>query len=213
MPRRTHRALAALILATLAFLALDLGSKAWVAAELSRARVGEAPPVCGELGPQRIPTAPIVLIDGYLELRYAENCGAAFGLLRSAPSWLRSTIFYPAATLAAVALTWMFVRGRGGMMFAMSVPLILSGALGNLVDRFRLGYVVDFIRFHIQNGWEWPTFNIADSTITVGVILLFLDGLRRPQEEEGETAPQPATGGGGRSRAKASRTEEPVAKP
>ena len=73
---------------------------------------------------------------------------------------------------------------------------IVSGALGNLIDRVRYGYVVDFIRFHLQDGWEWPTFNIADCGITVGVILLVLDGFRE-----------------GRAEAKEPKAKEPKAKP
>ena len=67
---------------------------------------------------------------------------------------------------------WLYWTGYGGTLFAVSVPLIASGALGNLVDRFRLGYVVDFIRFHVREAFVWPTFNVADITITVGVALL-----------------------------------------
>jgi signal peptidase II len=93
-----------------------------------------------------------------------------------------------AGLVAVGALMFMFVTGSGGTLFAYSVPLIVSGALGNMVDRVRLGYVIDFIRFHLNDGWEWPTFNIADSTITVGVVLLLLDGLLQRSP-----APQPST--------------------
>jgi signal peptidase II len=93
--------------------------------------------------------------------------------------------------VAVGALLFMFVTGTGGKLFAWSVPLIVSGALGNLVDRVRLGYVVDFIRFHLQEGWEWPTFNVADSTITVGVALLLLDGLLN-RESASKSSASPA---------------------
>jgi signal peptidase II len=143
---------------------------------------------------QRLRTRAVVLVPGWLELRYAENCGAAFGMLDQSPRWVRGAIFFTAASVAIVALIWMFIQGNGGPMFAWSVPLIVSGALGNLVDRVRLGYVVDFIRFfHVFDGgpWEYPTFNIADSTITVGVILLFIDGMRKP-EQTSESQPSAA---------------------
>ena len=123
----------------------------------------------------------IVLIDGYLDLAYAENRGAAFGMLNDAPDWLRSTLFTTAAAVAISVLLWMFVTDNGGILFAWAVPLVISGALGNMIDRWRLGYVVDFIRFHIHDGWEWPTFNVADCTIAVGVALLLLDGMRKPE--------------------------------
>lgn len=199
MPRRTTASIIAMTIALIVSTAADLGSKAWAEGKLSMERMGEKPPVCqvdeqGYREMQRLRTRPVVLIEGWLELRYAENCGAAFGMLDESPRWIRAAVFFTAAAVAIVALLWMFVQGNGGPMFAAAVPLIVSGALGNLVDRIRLGYVVDFIRlFHVfESGpWEYPTFNIADSTITVGVILLFLDGLKKPTEAP--AAPHPAT--------------------
>jgi signal peptidase II len=129
---------------------------------------------------QRVRTISVVLIDNFLEFRYAENCGAAFGMLYNSPVIFRSILFTTAATIAVVVLFWMLVTGTGGPLFAWSVPLVSSGACGNLLDRVFNGYVVDFIRFHIHEAFEWPTFNFADITITIGVVLLVLDGLRRP---------------------------------
>ena len=86
-------------------------------------------------------------------------------------------VFASAALLASVFLLGMYAQGRGSMLFLISVPMIIAGAVGNLWDRVRYGYVVDFIRFHWQERWEYPTFNIADIWITVGVVLLILDGL------------------------------------
>lgn len=178
-PRRSTRAIVLCVLGTLAMLAADLGSKEWASEALSVERLGTPPPVCSGRGMQRLPNAGVVLVEGYLELSYAENCGAAFGLLRDADDWVRRIVFGVAALGASIALMWMFVMGRGGPMFAWSVPFVVSGALGNLVDRVRHGYVVDFIRFHVYDKFEYPTFNIADVTIVVGVALLFLDGLRK----------------------------------
>ncbi len=177
--------LAALIVLTVG----DLWSKRWAVDTLSLERTGKQPAVCapdehGRTSMQRLRGRALVLIEGYLEFRYAENCGAAFGLLNDSPHVLRSVLFVTAASVAVLALCWMFVRGSGGLLFAASVPLVVSGAVGNLSDRLRHGYVVDFIRFHIQDIFEWPTFNVADSAITVGVILLFLDGFRKPSATE-----------------------------
>ena len=145
---------------------------------------------------QRVQKPAIVLIEDYLELRYAENCGAAFGVLNRGPAWLRLALFSPAAILATVGLLWMYVIGYGGKLFAVSVPLIASGALGNLVDRFRFGYVVDFIRFHVQESFVWPTFNVADSTIFVGVALLLIEGFIAPRASTSSDAAANATGAG-----------------
>jgi signal peptidase II len=179
-----RRSLAALIACLVAFALLtyaDLASKDWALAALSRAPSSAPGPVCvsPEKGGgyfQRLQTAPRVLVPDYLELRYAENCGAAFGLLNDGPVWLRLALFAPAASAAILGLLWLFWTGYGGPLFAISVPLIASGALGNLVDRFRFGYVVDFVRFHVREVFAWPTFNVADVTITAGVILLLIEG-------------------------------------
>lgn len=173
----TLACVASLVLLTWA----DLATKDWALDHLSRAPTLEPGAVCvpnsdGITYFQRLPTAPVVLVDGYLELRYAENCGAAFGVLDHGPGWLRLVLFAPAATAAVLGLLWLYWTGYGGTLFALSVPLIASGALGNLVDRFRYGFVVDFVRFHLRNGFAWPTFNVADVTITVGVGLLLIEG-------------------------------------
>ncbi|MCB9600799.1 MAG: signal peptidase II [Sandaracinus sp.] len=205
---RTKAALAACLVATAALTAADLGSKAWAFDRLSAERVGEPPPVCqadehGYIQYQRARMEPIVVGEGWFELRYAENCGAAFGLLRNATPALRHTIFGAAAILASLALLWMFASGRGGKWFAYSVPFIVSGAIGNLVDRLRLGYVVDFLRVYWDRplpliGSEWPTFNVADITITIGVGFLLVDGWlegrrEKAAERAAAAAEKPAT--------------------
>ena len=180
-PRRSVAASIACLLAFALLTYIDLATKDWALASLSRAPSSAPGPACvpPEKGGgyfQRLQTAPRVLIPDYLELRYAENCGAAFGLLNDGPAWLRLALFAPAATAAILGLLWLFWTGYGGALFAISVPLIASGALGNLVDRFRFGYVVDFVRFHVREVFVWPTFNVADVTITAGVILLLIEG-------------------------------------
>ncbi len=174
--------------------ALDLWTKHLAERYLSREIPGLSQAACepderGRLSMQRARSDEVVLVEGYLELRYTENCGAAFGMLNDAPRWLRYGLFMTAAAVAVIALIWMFVQGSGGPLFAFSVPFIASGALGNLVDRVQRVYVVDFIRFHIHDVFEWPTFNVADSTITVGVVLLLIDGFRRqPEPASDDTA-------------------------
>lgn len=210
--RRSNRALALALAATLAILAVDLGSKAWVVDNLSR-EVSNPPPVCqvddlGFVTRQRARNPAVVVIDGFFELRYAENCGAAFGFLRNAPAFLKKGVFYLAAVAAILVLSWMLYQGRGGKAFAASVPLIAAGAGGNLVDRVRYGYVVDFLRFFgdtpawmvnafdLPGTWEYPTFNVADIAITVGVLLLLVDGSQEARQEKArrdrEAAPEPS---------------------
>jgi signal peptidase II len=192
-PRRSPLSISVCLVALAVCTWADLGSKQWAQTRLSRAQPPSGklcvPIAVGtpyeRIEPQRRPLAPLVLVPDYLELAYAENCGAAFSMLVGSPAWVRTALFAPAAIAATIGLLWLFVTGYGGRLFAISVPLIASGAIGNLVDRFRLGYVVDFIHaFFIRNGVEhsWPTFNVADSTITVGVILLLIEGFLSPQK-------------------------------
>jgi signal peptidase II len=195
-PRRSKAALAVCLAGLAFFTWADLASKDWAMDRLSspvetRSREDACVPnEDGHVFMQRRPKPPIVLIDGYLEFRYAENCGAAFGMLDRGAAWVRLLLFVPAATAAVLGLLWLFATGYGGKLFAWCVPLIASGALGNLVDRLRLGYVVDFIRFHLQDRWAYPTFNVADITIFVGVVLMLLEGFffAPRQETQGEAA-------------------------
>ncbi len=174
----------------------DLGSKAWATQNLSARRYGSPVPRCApdELGMiqmQRVRGKAVVLIEDYLELRYAENCGAAFSLLRDASPNVRRVVFGFASVLAAVTLVWIFIQSKKNARLVLGLALIASGAIGNIVDRVRYEYVVDFIRFHIRNQWEWPTFNIADAAITMGVALLLLDGLfQRRETRPAQTAPE-----------------------
>jgi len=119
----------------------------------------------------------IRVIAGFFEILYRENHGGAWGLLRGAPEWFRMPFFVGTSLLAIVFLLWMRRRmevHRRWVDFAF--PAILGGAAGNLVDRVRLGYVVDFLDFDL-GFMHWPTFNVADIGITIGVILLVADSL------------------------------------
>lgn len=198
-PRRSGGALAVCLAGLAFFTWADLASKDWALDRLSwpvESRTREeacVPNDDGHVFMQRRPKPPIVLIEGYLEFRYAENCGAAFGMMDRGAAWVRFVLFVPAAVLAVVGLLYLFATGYGGQLFAWSVPLIASGALGNLVDRLRLGYVVDFIRFHLQERWAYPTFNVADITIFVGVVLMLIEGFFFAPQKEAESASAGAT--------------------
>lgn len=182
--RRTWGALLVMVLSLAAYTFADLASKEWALDNLSRARTGESVPVCeadknGYTHMQRIPSQPKTFIDGYIVLHYAENCGAAFSMLRTAPSWVRALVFGVAALGACIVLTTMFVKGSGGPLFAASVPFILSGAIGNFSDRIRHGFVVDFIQVDPRL-FEYPVFNVADIAIAIGVGLMLIDGIKKP---------------------------------
>jgi signal peptidase II len=213
--RRSNQAIALCVVATIVLVAADLATKSWAESALSVERAGERPAVCapdddGTIRYQRARRPGIVIIEDVFELEYAENCGAAFGLFRSAPTAVRTTVFGVAAVAATVVLLFLFVSGRGGLFFAWSVPLVVAGALGNLIDRIRYGYVVDFIHFHWRDVFDYPTFNVADITITIGVALLLIDGFRaesQAKRTEGAAGTRGPAGseGGGRAEAEAER--------
>lgn len=195
---RSSKALILCLVSIAALTAMDLGSKHWALGRLSQPASLDPGPVCspdelGRIQPQRAQRPAVVLIDGYLEFRYAENCGAAFGFMRDMPAPVRKGVFYVAAAGAVVLLLWMFVTGRGHRLFAIAVPLIIAGAVGNFVDRVRLGYVVDFVRFHLDDRWAYPTFNVADAWITIGVALILIEGIVDGRREKRERSDTPAS--------------------
>jgi signal peptidase II len=104
------------------------------------------------------------------------NPGAAFSFLAGAAGWQRW--FVGLGTAAALFIVWMLSRHGGQRLFALALALILGGALGNVIDRVLHGYVIDFIQVHYGRAY-FPSFNIADSAITLGAILLILDELLR----------------------------------
>ncbi|HZV80832.1 MAG TPA: signal peptidase II [Geobacteraceae bacterium] len=118
----------------------------------------------------------IPVIDGLFNITYLRNKGAAFSFLANA-SW-RLPFFILVSVIAVGAIMVAFTKLRNDQHFAaVSLTLILSGAVGNLIDRIRLGEVIDFLDVYWRNH-HWPAFNIADSAICVGVALLALDMVR-----------------------------------
>lgn len=126
----------------------------------------------------------IPVIKGLFNITYVRNPGAAFGFLAGASPLFRS-IFFVSVTLLAIFLVLHYIwKSRAGelvMTFALS--LILSGAVGNLIDRIRFGEVIDFLDVYIGS-YHWPAFNVADSAISVGAAILFI-GLIRQAKEKG----------------------------
>ena len=120
---------------------------------------------------------PLALLP-FLNLTLMHNEGAAFSFLSGAGGWQRWFFTVLAVLVSLVILWWLLRLPRRETLMAAGLALILGGALGNVLDRLRLGYVVDFIDVYYER-WHWPAFNIADSAITVGAILLIVDSLRR----------------------------------
>ncbi|HEY8878787.1 MAG TPA: signal peptidase II [Roseateles sp.] len=116
-------------------------------------------------------------VTSFFDIVRAHNFGAAFSFLHGASGWQR-WFFLGLGLAAAAFIIWMLRRHGHQKLFAWALTLILGGALGNVIDRAIHGYVVDFIQVH-AGGWYFPAFNVADSAITVGAVLLILDELRR----------------------------------
>jgi len=122
----------------------------------------------------------------YFNLTYARNTGAAFSLLAQAGGWQRWLFAGLALGISSVIMVWLKRLQRHETLMAVSLSLILGGAIGNLIDRVAYGYVIDFLHVYYQN-WHWPAFNVADSAICIGVGLMLLENLT------GKTATQSKT--------------------
>lgn len=139
---------------------LDQATKAWILANM---RLYEGFPV----------------IEGFFNIVHVRNPGAAFGFLAGAAPVFRQ-VFFIAVTIAAIACILYYLRstGEGETLSRVALSLILAGALGNLIDRIRFGEVIDFLDLYLGS-YHWPAFNVADSAISVGAVLLALLLLRR----------------------------------
>ena len=113
-------------------------------------------------------------IAPFLNLVLVYNKGAAFSLLSDAAGW-QTPLLAAFAVGAAVIVSILILRRPNEKLLCAGLALILGGALGNLIDRVRYGQVVDFVDFHAR-GYHWPAFNLADSAITIGAVLLILEG-------------------------------------
>jgi len=126
----------------------------------------------------------VVVIGGFLNIMYVRNPGAAFSFLASASPGFRSVFFLTVTVTAIVLVLYYIAKSKTEeplMIFALS--LIMSGALGNFIDRVRLGEVIDFIDVHL-GAYHWPAFNVADSAITVGDFIMLFALYKRPKEHD-----------------------------
>lgn len=137
-------------------LALDLATKYWV----------ESTMVYG----QQIP------ITSFFNLILTYNAGAAFSFLSDASGWQR-WFLSSIALIASIVIIFLLRKYTDNMLFCLALSLVLGGALGNLWDRITLGHVVDFLDFYIGS-YHWPAFNVADSAIFIGAVLLIYDSFR-----------------------------------
>jgi signal peptidase II len=124
-----------------------------------------------------VPMYGKIPINGFLNITHQENPGAAFSFLADAAGWQRWFFTVLAVVVSGVIVVWLWrLRHSGQRVLTIGLALVLGGAIGNVFDRVRLGHVIDFIQVLIA-GWPFPSFNVADSAITVGAVLLVIDAL------------------------------------
>ncbi|OYV18741.1 MAG: signal peptidase II [Methylococcaceae bacterium NSP1-2] len=128
---------------------------------------------------QSIPLLP------FFNLTYVRNMGAAFSFLSEAGGWQRWFFAGLALVISLVITVWLSRLQKHETLLAAALSLILGGAVGNLIDRLAYGYVIDFLDVYYGT-WHWPAFNIADSAITLGVVLMLAEsfGLGKTKDEE-----------------------------
>ncbi len=137
----------------------------------------------------------IPIIDGFFNLTYVRNPGAAFGMGATAHDSIRKPLFLFIPVLACLWLVYLIWQTRkDNLLLCFAYSLIFSGAVGNLIDRFSLDYVVDFLDFYIGRS-HFPAFNVADSAISIAAVLLIIDffiGEKNKSKESSESEEEQA---------------------
>ena len=124
-----------------------------------------------------VPLYDRVPINGFVNLTHQKNTGAAFSFLANAGGWQRWFFVVLATVVSAVIAVWIWrIRKDRQAVLSIGLAFVLGGAIGNLIDRVRLGHVTDFIQVWFGN-WAFPSFNVADAGISVGAALLIIDAL------------------------------------
>lgn len=128
----------------------------------------------------------IDIIDGFFDLRYVENPGAAWGIFGSMSDSLRKPFFIIVSIIAVIFIIYFFIKVKNEQRtLSVAIAFILGGAFGNFYDRVANSYVVDFIHWFYKD-YHWPTFNLADSAISTGVVLMIIHMLFIEKEEKRE---------------------------
>ena len=148
------------LLLSATIVAADLATKAWISHAFAPGEV--------------------LTVTPFFNLVLVYNTGAAFSFLAGAGGWQR-WFFMAVSIVVSVAIVWMLSRRENHPLLSAALALVLGGALGNLYDRVTLGHVVDFVQLH-AGGYYWPAFNVADSAISIGVVLLVWDSLRAKEK-------------------------------
>ena len=175
-PAYPRPSMAFLLIVTIVTLVLDLGSKHWVTTRL------DEPSSYGR---------SVKIIDGVLSFISAKNRGGAWGLLQDESEAIRRPFFMVISAAAVLFIVTLYRRVTPEQTaLKWGLPLVLGGAIGNLVDRIRYGYVVDFINVQVTKTFTWPTFNVADIAIVAGVALMAIDMFTSRKPAPSAAAPE-----------------------
>ncbi len=197
--------LVGLIVVFVLAIASDVGTKQWAYHTLlaDGFHAGEAEyPVCGSDDEERARERfirrhrrEITVIEGFWDFRYVENCASAFGLMGRVPESFRFPFFIVVSLLAAAFIPYLYRKTPAEhRLMLWALPFVLGGAVGNLIDRMAYRYVIDFVEWYVTiDGVErhWPTFNVADAAIVVGIGLMILQMLPR-RASKARPKPDPA---------------------
>jgi signal peptidase II len=191
---------------TLCVVALDQWAKLQVTAALTTrfddrpgpldklaALYGQAPPL-GPDGNHFHARRSITISEHFFRLRYAENPGAAWGLFRTLPEGVRGPLFHLVSLGAVALISYYFTRlsgDRAERWALYGLPLVMGGAIGNYVDRLARGFVIDYLEAHWMDRAAWPSFNVADAAICIGVSMLVVDAFVRRERKGGAPASAP----------------------
>lgn len=132
-------------------------------------------------------------ITSFFNLTLMHNEGVAFSFLADQSGWQRYFIAVVASVIVIWLLYWLFNNSKNMKLQNTALVLVIGGALGNIWDRIYLGYVVDFIELHYA-GYYWPAFNVADSAICVGAVLLIVDAFKNKEQAKEEVQNENSTG-------------------
>jgi len=131
-----------------------------------------------------VPLYGKVPINFFINVTHQQNQGAAFSFLADQAGWQRWFFVVLATAVSGVMIAWLWrIRQEGPIVLMAGLSFVLGGAIGNLIDRAMLGYVTDFIQVWFGS-WAFPSFNVADSAITVGAVLLIIDALLEARGED-----------------------------
>jgi signal peptidase II len=123
-------------------------------------------------------------ISSWLNFTWINNSGAAFSFLADMGGWQRWLLSCVSIIASVAMVAWLIMTPKDNLLLRLTIALILGGACGNLIDRVMMGYVVDFISVHYEYTYYFATFNIADSAISVGVVLLIIDMILQSKQHK-----------------------------